>query len=134
MTSQKSNEALATFTRYIGGLLWSGLVTFVLGIILAFGMGGFGFFVIYIGAILIALSVFGSFLRQTARAIIQGLNGNTAEITESKVERLGPEYKGLASTLTYHELLDWEKAGKPDLESWSGEHADFYTWLEDQSK
>lgn len=137
MTAQKLNNSLATFKRYIEGLLWTGIGLFVLGSILGFFTGGFGILVIYIGATLISLSILGSFLRQTARAIIEGLDGNTTEAPEEiepKVERLGTEFEGLASKLTYRQLVDWEKAGRPDLLTWDGQPSTFYAWLANKAK
>lgn len=160
----KVNQSLREFRNHILFLLISGLVLVFGGTALALAQLSsynpnasallIGEAAGQIGFVLIALGIFGSFLRRTARAIIDGLGGSVMETasfhsdTESFVEaspntsserrdsahvirtraNLGPSDSW--QSLTGREYKSWQAAGQPDLKPWDeAGQPDFVTWL-----
>ncbi len=166
------NHSLRSFRNAILWLRLGGLGLVFVGIILIaansryssdFGFVALGGGLIYIGVGLYALGIFGSFLKITAKAIIEGLGGTITE-TRGQVSggKLGTEQIsqptpniGVASgdaqaedtaplaanasvelwqMLSGREYKEWDEAGRPDLRSWfDSPTGNFRRWLNENS-
>jgi hypothetical protein len=116
------NESLAKFSSAINGLLFGGGVALTLGLFVFLSGGSsplglvFGVLFLYIGSGLIALGIFGAFLRITAKAVIEGLGGNFhVDFVSKPVNSLNDE---VYNSLSTEQKQDWESAGRPNLKAW----------------
>jgi|GEM_PF-2711967 len=108
------NHSLAKFSKVVRGLWISGLCIWLIAILINIAIGrglaesnqgafAFGYFsgpllnwLFSLGAALFGLSIFGAFLRITAKSIVEGLGGNVNAIPSTK-QTQGP-------------LVGWERA------------------------
>lgn len=139
LTKLKVNSSLASFSGFIQGAVIGGIALLLLGAVV-FGnnltggsMAGLSWGIIfcYLGSGLLGLSILGSFLRQTARVIVEGLDGN---LNESDDNGHGYRSGSKLDKLTFKQQNAWVEAGKPDIDTWDGEGPSFDDWLENHSK
>lgn len=155
----KMNQSLAKFSGFISAMIAIGLIGLVGGG-LFFVAGatafepvpiGFAVFLVYVSSSAIGLAVVGAFLRQTAKVIVEGLNGNLNEsgfiaenisFTSGRAEPSvpSPPREPLSKEaltdlrsgwLSVGERGQWSAAGRPDLADWDGS-IKFATWLKAQ--
>jgi len=134
----KVNKSLTAFTTFIGASLIFGIVSGLIGaIVLSYALGGgggsgllWGIILIYLGAGLIGLSLMGAFLRQTARVVVEGMDGNLFEGV-SNVNSTDGAPASLGK-LTSRQCDAWINAGQPDLSTWDGRPWTFDNWLDTQ--
>ena len=118
----KVNESLAKFSSAINGLFAGGGITLALGLVVFLSGGSsplgliFGVLFLYIGSGLIALGIFGAFLRITAKAVIEGLGGNLHVDLNSNLANSA--HDEVYKTLSPEQKTDWESAGRPNLKAW----------------
>lgn len=134
MNAQKINNSLTAFSSFIQNAMIGGVALLLLGSII-FGTNlssgnlaavSWGVIFFYLGSGLIGLSVVGSFLRQTARVIVEGMGGN---ITEASGKGSGSSSGSKVGKLTNKQYDAWVQAGKPDTNTWDGEPLSFDDWL-----
>jgi hypothetical protein len=158
---KKINASLAQFSKFISTCLIGGTLSLFLGIVLFFlnsetvnplGIfsAGFSF---YLSSMAFGLAIVGAFLRQTARVIVEGLDGNLREDAFG-LETSGSEAaantsdtpKVQAQPMTPADLLRirlgwlsgaerarWESLGSPDISAWDGS-IKFDKWIEQQGR
>ena len=149
----KVNQSLREFRNHILFLLISGLVLVFGGTALALAQLSsydpnasallIGEAAGQIGFVLIALGIFGSFLRRTARAIIEGLGGSISEdASPTSIEvsavtvQTSPQTpaEDFTEWLTPKQHQLWLDAGSPDLRPWmKAGRPNFRKWINDNS-
>ena len=152
----KVNLALRAFSGAITALTWLGVIATLLGAITLFANRGeqatdiagatLSILLIYVGSSLVGLAVFGSFLRISAKAIIEGLGGNTLIEVSTPARVFGQPAGGIVvgpktslsevaqeailETLYAYQRKDWQAVGSPDLAEWDElGRPDFDAWL-----
>lgn len=151
------NNSLTKFSDFIGILVLVGVIGLVVGVMVFFAATnsldpvalGLAVLLIYVSVAALGLAAVGAFLRQTARVIVEGMNGNLLETDLSAEDitfsSVGPSrdesgnklpvdraiHEQRLAALTSYERSKWEHARRPDLSDWDGS-IKFATWLRAQ--
>lgn len=150
----RANYSLTAFSNFItassaiGGIsLIAGVIFLHSGSIVNPQLWLIGAGLSYLGATGIALACAGWFLRQTARAIVEGMGGTIKELgsasplpmvaTSKTSTRYGSAWdesnQPSMGSLTFGQYDAWIAAGKPDTSTWDGEAASFDDWLSNRA-
>jgi hypothetical protein len=136
MTNKQTvNNSLVSFSNFIGAAVIVGVIAAIVGaIILGTSMSSgdltalpWGIILAYLGAGLAGLGIAGSFLRQTARVIVEGMGGNLFEGADPAI--LDDGLPASIGKLTTQQYNAWINAGQPDLNTWDGQPSHFNEWL-----
>lgn len=158
----KTNKSLAKFSSFISSSAVVGAIALFIGIaIFVLNQDStnpstifFAAFSLYLSSTSFGLAIVGSFLRQTAMVIVEGMGGNLNELEYSQPDysASNSEMKTMAKSevedlpltasdihkirvgwLSNNERARWEYLGRPDLSTWDGKST-FDKWVKTQSK